>query len=54
MERRRRITICHAVANFGAYTFAPAIMVTPLGALSVIFASFLLNERLPYVSSGPQ
>ncbi|KAJ7804612.1 magnesium transporter NIPA-domain-containing protein [Mycena leptocephala] len=39
-----------AVANFGAYTFAPPIMVTPLGALSVIvaavFASFLLNERL--------
>ncbi|KAJ7290501.1 DUF803-domain-containing protein [Mycena rebaudengoi] len=37
-------------ANFGAYTFAPPIMVTPLGALSVIvaavFASFLLNERL--------
>jgi len=24
------------VANFGAYTFAPPVMVTPLGALSVI------------------
>jgi hypothetical protein len=24
------------VANFAAYTFAPAILVTPLGALSVI------------------
>ncbi|KAJ7883387.1 magnesium transporter NIPA-domain-containing protein [Mycena leptocephala] len=42
-----------AVANFGAYTFAPPIMVAPLGALSVIvaavFASFLLNERLGYL-----
>ncbi|KAJ7749747.1 DUF803-domain-containing protein [Mycena metata] len=41
------------VANFGAYTFAPPIMVTPLGALSVIvaavFASFLLNERLGHL-----
>ncbi|KAJ7658078.1 magnesium transporter NIPA-domain-containing protein [Mycena rosella] len=42
-----------ASANFGAYTFAPPIMVTPLGALSVIvaavFASFLLNERLGHL-----
>ncbi|KAJ7862859.1 magnesium transporter NIPA-domain-containing protein [Mycena leptocephala] len=41
------------VANFGAYTFAPPTMVTPLGALSVIvaavFASFLLNERLGHL-----
>lgn len=38
------------VANFIAYTFAPPILVTPLGALSVligaILASFVLNERL--------
>ena len=38
------------VANFAAYTFAPAILVTPLGAMSVIIgailASFLLDERL--------
>ncbi|KAL1925493.1 uncharacterized protein VTP21DRAFT_376 [Calcarisporiella thermophila] len=38
------------VANFAAYTFAPAILVTPLGALSVIIgailASFLLKEEL--------
>lgn len=38
------------VANFAAYTFAPAILVTPLGALSVIIgailASFLLDEKL--------
>ncbi|KAJ7661036.1 magnesium transporter NIPA-domain-containing protein [Mycena rosella] len=40
-------------ANFAAYTFAPPIMVTPLGALSVIIgailASFLLNERLGHL-----
>ncbi|WVW78377.1 hypothetical protein I302_100331 [Kwoniella bestiolae CBS 10118] len=38
------------VANFAAYTFAPAILVTPLGAMSVIIgailASFLLDEKL--------
>ncbi|KAJ9118142.1 hypothetical protein QFC22_004045 [Naganishia vaughanmartiniae] len=38
------------IANFAAYTFAPAILVTPLGALSVIIgavlASVLLNEKL--------
>jgi magnesium transporter len=25
------------VANFAAYAFAPAVLVTPLGALSIIF-----------------
>ncbi|BGP19576.1 hypothetical protein JCM10213v2_007671 [Rhodosporidiobolus nylandii] len=38
------------VANFAAYTFAPPILVTPLGALSVlvgaVLASFFLGERL--------
>ncbi|SCU83454.1 LAFA_0D03708g1_1 [Lachancea sp. 'fantastica'] len=38
------------VANFAAYTFAPAIMVTPLGALSVIIGAILaavfLKEEL--------
>lgn len=37
-------------ANFIAYAFAPATLVTPLGALSVlvsaILASYLLNEKL--------
>jgi magnesium transporter len=37
-------------ANFAAYAFAPAILVTPLGALSIlvsaILAHVLLNERL--------
>jgi drug/metabolite transporter (DMT)-like permease len=36
--------------NFAAYTFAPAILVTPLGALSVaisaVLAAVFLNERL--------
>lgn len=38
------------IANFAAYTFAPAILVTPLGALSVIIGAVLaavfLKERL--------
>lgn len=38
------------VANFLAYSYAPAILVTPLGAVSVlvgaILAHFFLNERL--------
>ncbi|KAF8648914.1 hypothetical protein AX16_006136 [Volvariella volvacea WC 439] len=41
------------VANFAAYTFAPPILVTPLGALSVligaVLASFLLNEELGHL-----
>ncbi|KAG8735734.1 hypothetical protein FRC10_010217 [Ceratobasidium sp. 414] len=41
------------VANFAAYTFAPAILVTPLGALSVligaVLASVLLNEELGHI-----
>ncbi|XP_078161464.1 putative magnesium transporter NIPA6 isoform X1 [Carex rostrata] len=38
------------VANFVAYVFAPAVLVTPLGALSIIVSSvlahFMLKERL--------
>ncbi|URE23630.1 hypothetical protein MUK42_17477 [Musa troglodytarum] len=38
------------IANFAAYAFAPAILVTPLGALSIIvsavLAHFFLNEKL--------
>jgi drug/metabolite transporter (DMT)-like permease len=38
------------VANFAAYAFAPAVLVTPLGALSIIvsagLAHVLLHERL--------
>ncbi|CAM8899306.1 unnamed protein product [Rhodiola kirilowii] len=38
-------------ANFVAYVYAPAVLVTPLGALSIItsaiLAHFLLKEKLP-------
>ncbi|KAG9444204.1 hypothetical protein H6P81_015544 [Aristolochia fimbriata] len=38
------------IANFVAYIFAPAVLVTPLGALSIIvsavLAHFILNEKL--------
>ena len=38
------------VCNFSAYAFAPAILVTPLGALSVligaVLGSYFLGERL--------
>ncbi|KAF9582528.1 hypothetical protein BGW38_000105, partial [Lunasporangiospora selenospora] len=41
------------IANFAAYSFAPAILVTPLGALSVItgavLASFFLHDKLGIV-----
>lgn len=37
-------------ANFAAYAFAPASLVTPLGALSVLISTILaskyLNEKL--------
>lgn len=36
--------------NFAAYTFAPAVLITPLGALSVltgtVLGAYFLNERL--------
>ncbi|KAF8067807.1 magnesium transporter NIPA-domain-containing protein [Lyophyllum atratum] len=41
------------IANFAAYAFAPPILVTPLGALSVligaVLASFLLHEELGHL-----
>ncbi|KAG5727473.1 Magnesium transporter NIPA2 [Termitomyces sp. T112] len=41
------------VANFAAYAFAPPILVTPLGALSVligaVLASFFLSEELGHL-----
>jgi hypothetical protein len=43
-------------ANFAAYSFAPAILVTPLGAgsvfISAILASFFLNEHLTSIFSS--
>jgi predicted membrane metal-binding protein len=42
------------VANFAAYTFAPPVMVTPLGALSVIvgYASFTFHITLNSIFQG--
>jgi len=41
------------VFNFAAYTFAPAVLVTPLGALSVltgtVLGTYFLKERLNVV-----
>ena len=34
------------VANFAAYAFAPAILVTPLGALSIIVSAVLAHHLL--------
>jgi drug/metabolite transporter (DMT)-like permease len=43
------------VCNFVAYSFAPAILVTPLGALSVvvcaILSTFFLKETLTFFVS---
>jgi uncharacterized membrane protein len=40
------------LCNFGAYAFSPAIIVTPLGAISVvvspILSVFVLNEKLNF------
>lgn len=44
------IVVLGEVANFAAYAFAPAILVTPLGALSVligaVLGSYFLKEEL--------
>ncbi|KAG8499860.1 hypothetical protein CXB51_006562 [Gossypium anomalum] len=49
-EYMPKIVIIGEIANFAAYAYAPAILVTPLGALSIIFsavlAHFILKERL--------
>ncbi|GAB2210015.1 hypothetical protein Droror1_Dr00015265 [Drosera rotundifolia] len=39
------------IANFAAYAFAPAILVTPLGALSIIFSSssFYSKGKTAYI-----
>ncbi|KAI9057775.1 DUF803-domain-containing protein [Trametes sanguinea] len=47
------LMVAGEIANFAAYAFAPPILVTPLGALSVIIgailASFLLDEQLGHL-----
>nr|AID55005.1 magnesium transporter NIPA2-like protein [Lycoris radiata] len=44
------VVIVGEIANFVAYIFAPAVLVTPLGALSIIVSAFLahfiLREKL--------
>ncbi|RKP03813.1 hypothetical protein CXG81DRAFT_8989 [Caulochytrium protostelioides] len=44
------IMVLGELANFAAYSFAPALLVTPLGAgsvlISAVLASFFLNEKL--------
>ena len=45
-----RIVVAGEICNFAAYAFAPAILVTPLGALAVligaVLGSYFLNEEL--------
>ena len=49
-DKRWTTVILGEICNFAAYAFAPAILVTPLGALSVligaVLGSYFLNERL--------
>lgn len=44
------VVVAGEIANFAAYAFAPAILVTPLGALSVligaVLGSYFLKEEL--------
>lgn len=44
------IMVFGELANFAAYSYAPAVLVTPLGALSVlissVLASLFLGERM--------
>lgn len=47
------IQVAGELFNFAAYTFAPAVLVDPLGALSVltgtVLGAYLSNERLDVV-----
>ncbi|KAM5532255.1 hypothetical protein V8D89_014094 [Ganoderma adspersum] len=47
------VMVLGELLNFVAYTFAPPVLITPLGALSVIvgaiLASFFLNEKLGHL-----
>lgn len=48
--RGPQLTSLPQVANFAAYTFAPPILVTPLGALSVLIG-YALSPALPWYAS---
>jgi len=48
-RRLQDIVVIGEIANFAAYAFAPAILVTPLGALSVLIgyvAPVRLEQRV--------
>jgi hypothetical protein len=38
------------IANFAAYAFAPAILVTPLGALSIIIRYMFISNLIALCS----
>lgn len=40
------VVIVGEIANFVAYAFAPAVLVTPLGALSIIVRYFIILLHL--------
>lgn len=45
---KQLIVVVGEICNFAAYAFAPAILVTPLGALSVLigYEEIHLNKRI--------
>lgn len=49
MGKNEMAVIIGEVANFAAYAFAPAVLVTPLGALSIIVRYGLMSlMKLPF------
>jgi len=49
MGKNDMAVIVGEVANFAAYAFAPAVLVTPLGALSIIVRYGLMSlMKLPF------
>jgi hypothetical protein len=49
MGKNEMAVIVGEVANFAAYAFAPAVLVTPLGALSIIVRYGLMSlMKLPF------
>ncbi len=50
MGKNEMAVIVGEVANFAAYAFAPAVLVTPLGALSIIVRYGLMYlMKLPFL-----
>ena len=45
------LMIVGEIANFAAYAFTDAILVTPLGALTVVVA--YISENHPFLITGP-